>query len=95
MPRIDVLPTGTSIAQPGYAFVPETRQVPQAVAQPSGGRKRAARNTGAGFGDASVRQQNAILKHLAELDRDNNRDVQIPVPKDTGGRGKKMRWEGS
>ena len=95
MPRIDVLPTGTSIAQPGYAFVPETRQLPQAVTQSSGGRKRAARNTGTGFGDATARQQNAILKHLAELDRDNNRDIQIPVPKDAGARGMKTTRERS
>ena len=90
MPHIEVLPTSTSTAQPGYAFVPDTRQAPQIQAQPTGSRKRAARNTGTGIGDTSVRQQNAVLKHLADLDRDSTRDVQIPVPKEATGRGKEI-----
>lgn len=88
MPHIEVLPTGTSLAQPGYAFVPDVRQAPQAAPQPTAGRKRAARNIGTGFGDMTIRQQNVVLKHLADLDRDSTRDVQIPVPKDTTGRGR-------
>ncbi len=89
MPHIEVLPAGTSLAQPGYAFVPDTRQAPQAALQPSAGRKRAARSTGTGYGDTTVRQQNAVLKHLADLDRDSTRDVQIPIPKEAAGRGRK------
>ena len=38
-----------------------------------------------------MRQQNAVLKHLAELDKDSHRDVQIPVPKDNAGRGEALR----
>ena len=92
MPHIEVLPTSTSAAQPGYAFVPDTRQGPQVTAQPTGGRKRGARNTGIGFGDTSIRQQNAVLKHLADLQRDSSRDVQIPIPKEAPGRGREMMW---
>lgn len=89
MPHIEVLPTGTSLAQPGYAFVPDTRQAPQTALQPTASRKRAARSTGTGFGDTTIRQQNVVLKHLADLDRDGTRDVQIPVPKEAAGRGTK------
>ena len=89
MPHIEVLPTSTSTAQPGYAFVPDTRYASQSsTSQPVMSRKRQARASNLGAGDISVRQQNAILKHLSDLDRDNHRDVQIPVPKDTSGRGR-------
>ena len=89
MPRIDVLPSSSSAAQPGYAFVPDTRYDASRLAgtQPGAGRKRAARKSNLSGGDLSVRQQNAILKHLAELEKDNHRDIQIPVPKETAGRG--------
>ncbi|KAL9123689.1 MAG: hypothetical protein Q9217_006904 [Psora testacea] len=90
MPHIDILPTSTSIASPGYALVPDTRGLPQPAAPPIAGRKRAARNTGFAGGDTTVRQQNAVLKHLAELDKDSHRDVQMPVPskqKDHAGKG--------
>jgi zinc finger HIT domain-containing protein 1 len=59
----------------------------QVPAQQTSGRKRAARSLGLPGGDTTVRQQNAVLKHLAELDKDSHRDVQIPVPKDSAGRG--------
>ncbi|MCJ1450017.1 hypothetical protein MMC28_000345 [Mycoblastus sanguinarius] len=81
MPHIEVLPNSTSIKAPGYAYVPEPGYGPsQAAAQPSSGRKRAARSTGLAGGDTSARQQNAVLKHLAELDKDSNRDIQIHLP---------------
>lgn len=91
MPRIDVLPTSSAaVPTPGYALVPDTRDLPPNPAQPVAGRKRAARRSGFEGGDTTVRQQNAVLKHLAELDRDSPRDVHIPVPhkqKDDVGRG--------
>jgi len=91
MPQIEILPNSTSISAPGWAYVPDTGYDPsKAAIQPSGARKRAARNVVVGGGDRTARQNNAVLKHLAELDKDNHRDVQIPVPtrqKDATGRG--------
>ncbi|KAI4252979.1 MAG: hypothetical protein LQ352_003976 [Teloschistes flavicans] len=81
MPTIEVLPNSASISAPGWAYVPDLGYDPSKNAiQPSGARKRAARTARIAGGDTSTRQQNAILRHLAELDRDNHRDVQIPVP---------------
>ncbi|KAL9000662.1 MAG: hypothetical protein Q9169_000698 [Polycauliona sp. 2 TL-2023] len=81
MPGIEVLPNSTSISAPGWAYVPDNGFDPsKTVIQPSGSRKRAARTAGLAAGDTSARQQNATLKHLLELDKDNPRDVQIPVP---------------
>ena len=42
----------------------------------------------------SSRENNAIVRHLAELDRENHRDVAIPIPvkqKDAAGRGMVQR----
>lgn len=81
MPGIEVLPNSTSITAPGWAYVPDNGYDPsKAAIQPSGARKRAARTAGIAGGDTTTRQNNATLKHLAELDKDNYRDVQIPVP---------------
>ncbi|KAL9003016.1 MAG: hypothetical protein Q9188_004097 [Gyalolechia gomerana] len=81
MPGIEVLPNSTSITAPGWAYVPDNGYDPSKTAiQPSGARKRAARTAGITGGDTTTRQNNATLKHLAELDKDNYRDVQIPVP---------------
>lgn len=81
MPGIEVLPNSTSISAPGWAYVPDNGFDPSKTAiQPSGARKRAARTAGLAAGDTTARQQNATLKHLLELDKDNHRDIQIPVP---------------
>lgn len=91
MPHIEVLPNSTSLATPGYAFVPDTRLTgAQVAAQPAAGRKRAARTTGLPVGDTTARQQSAVLKHLADLDRENHRDVHFSLPakpKDNHGKG--------
>ncbi|KAG8532726.1 uncharacterized protein KY384_002603 [Bacidia gigantensis] len=92
MPRIDVLPTAsTSVAKAGYALVPDTRGQAPLAAQPVSGRKRTARASGLGGGDTTARQQSAALKHLAELDKDGHKDVQIPVPKDVTARGANLK----
>ena len=92
MPHVEVLPSSTSVRAPGYALVPDAGSGTfQAPAQQTSGKKRAARSLGLAGGDTTVRQQNAILKHLAELDKDSHRDVQIPVPKDNAGRGEALR----
>ncbi|KAL8698315.1 MAG: hypothetical protein Q9224_001904 [Gallowayella concinna] len=81
MPTIEILPNSTSISAPGWAYVPDNGYDPSKTAiQPSGARKRAARTSGIAGSDTTARQQNATLKHLLELDKDNHRDVQIPVP---------------
>ncbi|KAL8920237.1 MAG: hypothetical protein Q9172_004590 [Xanthocarpia lactea] len=81
MPGIEVLPNSTSITAPGWAYVPDIGFDPSKTPiQPSGARKRAARTAGLTGGDTTARQQNATLKHLLELDKDNHRDVHIPVP---------------
>ena len=95
MPQIEVVPNSTSISAPGWAYVPDNGYDPSKVAiQPTGARKRAARSSGLHGGDTTTRQQNAILKHLAELDKDNHRDVQILIPnkiKDNTNRGLTLR----
>ncbi|KAL8808454.1 MAG: hypothetical protein Q9182_000004 [Xanthomendoza sp. 2 TL-2023] len=81
MPSIEILPNSTSITAPGWAYVPDNGYDPSKTAiQPSGARKRAARTSTIAGSDTTARQQNAVLKHLLELDKDNHRDVQIPVP---------------
>lgn len=81
MSLIEVVPNSTSISAPGWAYVPDNGYDPSKIAiQPSGARKRAARTSGVAGGDTTTRQQTAILRHLAELDKDSSRDVQIPVP---------------
>ncbi len=93
MPLIQVLPNSTTTNAPGWAYVPDTGYDPsKAAIQPAGPRQRAAKNVAFADGqEVSARQQAAINKHLAELDKDNHRDVHITVPakqKDGGGRGK-------
>ena len=92
MPLIEVLPNSSSISAPGWAYVPDTGYDPsKAAIQPSGARKRTARKSGIAGGDTTVRQNNALLKRLADLDKDNHKDLQIPLPtkqKDAAGRGK-------
>ncbi len=81
MPQVDVVPNSTSISAPGWAYVADNGYDPsKAAIQPSGARKRAARASGLAGGNSTTRQQNATLKHIADLDRDNYRDVQITIP---------------
>lgn len=91
MPQIEIVPNSTSISAPGWAYVPDNGYDPSKLAiQPTGARKRAARTSGIAGGDTTTRQQNVVLKHLAELDKDNQRDVQISLPakhKDSASRG--------
>lgn len=88
MPGVEVLPNSTAIKSPGWALVPDTGRGPsQATPQSTTKRGRAARASNLTGGDSTARQQNAVLKHLADLDRESHRDVQIPVPKESAGRG--------
>lgn len=86
MPTIEVLPSSTSISQPGWALVPDTGYDPsKAPIAPLPG-KRAARASGLTNANTTTatRQANATLKHIQELDRESSRDVQIALPKEKG-----------
>jgi zinc finger HIT domain-containing protein 1 len=100
MYHIEVLPSGKDNLQPGYAYVPDTGYDPsKAAIVPSGSRKRARLahqpSTSAStdpnkISQLSARQASKIAKHLADLDRENHKDVQIVVPnksKDIGVKG--------
>lgn len=82
MPHIEVLPNSTSIRAPGYTLVPDHGQgTVQAALPPTAGRnKRGTRFAGIAGADTTAAQQNAVLKHLADLDKDSQRDLQIAVP---------------
>ena len=83
MPLIEEIPTAKANAStPGWAYVPDTGYDPsKAPIIPSGTRNRKARNAAApSKNEISARQQHKIDQHLASLDRENHRDVQIAVP---------------
>ncbi|KAJ9365444.1 putative HIT finger domain protein [Paecilomyces variotii] len=78
MPLVEVLTTSTSL-QPGWTYVPDNGFDPsKAAIKPGLGRKRTVRD--GGRTDLTSRENTAIVRHLAELDRENHRDVQIPIP---------------
>ncbi|RAH55175.1 HIT finger domain protein [Aspergillus piperis CBS 112811] len=88
--HVELLPNSTTThATPGWTYVPDRGFDPaKAAITPAIGRKRGIRDPGRA--DLSSRQNNAIVRHLAELDRENHRDVQISIPvkqKDASGRG--------
>lgn len=85
MPSVEVIPnSSTSSAAPGWTYVTDTGFDPsKAAIVPSGARKRARNSTFAGARanePLSARQQASIAKHIADLDKENHRDVQIVVP---------------
>ncbi|KAE8153417.1 hypothetical protein BDV25DRAFT_149423 [Aspergillus avenaceus] len=90
MYHVEVLPNATTHLTPGWTYVPDRGFDPsKAAITPTIGRKRGIRDPG-NRGDLSSRQTNAIIRHLAELDRENHKDVHIPVPvkqKDAATRG--------
>jgi zinc finger HIT domain-containing protein 1 len=95
MPLLEVLPNSSTTSAPGWAYVPDTGLDPvKAGHVPRNPRKRVAGGgTGGAHGiDLTARQQAALTKRLAELDRDNARDATIAIPSrakgpDGGGRG--------
>ena len=86
---IEEVANSASVSAPGWAYVPDTGFDPsKAPIQPSARKRNARIQQG---GDTTARQSNAILKRLAELDKDNFKDTHIPVPtrqKEGGGRSK-------
>ncbi|KAL2856034.1 hypothetical protein BJY01DRAFT_203691 [Aspergillus pseudoustus] len=95
MYHVEVVPnTTTSHVTPGWTYVPDKGFDPaKAAIAPSLCRKRGIRDPART--DVSSRQTNAIVRHLAELDRENHRDVAISVPvrqlKDAAGRGTRTK----
>ncbi|KAJ5843790.1 uncharacterized protein N7525_001531 [Penicillium rubens] len=91
--RVELI-SDTSTATPGWSYAPTRGFDPTQAMAPTLGRKRGIRDTGKG-GDISSRQANAIARHLAELDRENQRDVSIPVPvrqaREAGARGTRAK----
>lgn len=91
--RVELL-QDKSTATPGWSYAPARGFDPTQAMAPTLGRKRNIRDAGKG-GDISSRQANAIARHIAELDRENQRDVAIPVPvkqaKEAGARGTRAK----
>lgn len=91
--RVELLDGGSAAPTPGWTYVADRGRT-QAAAAPTLSRKRGIRDAGKG-GDISSRRANAIARHIAELDRENQRDVAIPVPvkqaKEAGARGTRAK----
>jgi zinc finger HIT domain-containing protein 1 len=80
-----------SIAAPGWAYVPDTGVNASVAALQPSSRKRARKQPSASHHETTAKQDAKILRELAALDRENHRDVSIPVPirhRDNAGRGK-------
>ena len=91
MPHIELLPNQTSALAPGWAYVPESHYTDpsKAAFNPSGARARhksAAALAASSGGDLTARQQTAIQRRLAELDRDAPTKEMI-IPKSAAGGG--------
>jgi len=89
MPLIEEVANSSSTSAPGWAYVPDTGYDPSKAPIQPAARKRTARVFGLAGRDASARKNTALLKRLADLDKDNLRDVQVPIPtrqKEVGGR---------
>ncbi|KAJ6028481.1 Zinc finger HIT-type [Penicillium herquei] len=93
--RVELISDKGSAPTPGWSYVADRAFNPAKAANaPTLSRKRGIRDAGKG-GDMSSRRANAIIRHLAELDRENQRDVSIPVPvkqaKEAGARGTRAK----
>lgn len=91
MPLIEELPvTQTTRVTHGWAYVPDTGLAIQAV-QPGTRKRGAARDGGArGRGDFTAKLQRAREKRLADLEKENHKDIPIPIPPRPKDRSKKM-----
>jgi hypothetical protein len=88
---VQELPNSKSISAPGWAYVPDTGINPSIAALQPSRAKRVARILPNGSGHETTAKQDAkILRELAALDKENHKDVQIPVPikhRNNAGRG--------
>jgi hypothetical protein len=77
-------------AAPGWAYVPDTGLNASVAALQPSSRTRVRNQPTASLHETTAKQEAKILRELAALDRENHRDVSIPVPirhKDNAGRG--------
>jgi zinc finger HIT domain-containing protein 1 len=77
-------------AAPGWAYVPDTSVNASVTALQPSSRTRVRNQPTASLHETTAKQEAKILRELAALDRENHRDVSIPVPirhKDNAGRG--------
>ncbi|KAF1362367.1 hypothetical protein EJ07DRAFT_106774 [Lizonia empirigonia] len=82
MPHVEVLPNSAATVAPGWTYVVDTGYDPSKVAINPKNKKRAAAAPGThrSDNDLSARQQTAIARRIAELERDNDPKQSIPVP---------------
>ena len=84
----EVVETGKKPSQPGWDYVVDTGFDPSKAPITPANKKR---TTKASSRDTTAKQNAAILRRLNELEKDNAREVQIPVPsrqKEGAGRSK-------
>ena len=77
-------------AAPGWAYVPDTGANTSFTALQPSSRTRVRNQHTASLHETTAKQEAKILRELAALDRENHRDVSIPVPirhRDNAGRG--------
>ena len=98
MPVITVLPNSSSVATPGWAYVADDGYDPSKESiRPSGPRQRTLRYPAINGEAKTVAEKNIVTKHLADLGRENHRDVHISItlqPKANDARGmyERSRW---
>ncbi|KAH9879835.1 hypothetical protein J1614_001859 [Plenodomus biglobosus] len=82
MPHVEVLPNSTATVAPGWTYVVDTGYDPSKVAiNPKNKKRAAAAPSGArGENELSARQQTAIARRIAELERDNDPKQVITIP---------------
>jgi zinc finger HIT domain-containing protein 1 len=82
MPHVEVLPNSASSVAPGWTYVVDTGYDPSKVAINPKNKKRVAAQPGGARGEheLSSRQQAAIARRIAELNRDNDPKQNIPIP---------------
>jgi len=82
MPHVEVLPNSAASVAPGWTYVVDTGYDPSKVAINPKNKKRVAAQPGGprGENELSSRQQTAIARRIAELNRDNDPKQSIPIP---------------
>lgn len=82
MPHVEVLPNSAASVAPGWTYVVDTGYDPSKVAINPKNKKRAAAQAGGqrGENELSARQQTAITRRIAELERDNDPKQNIAIP---------------
>lgn len=88
MPRVDELYTTAKAAAPGWSYVVDAGYDPsKAPINPTNRKRQRTGNASAidtndstDPSELSLRQQTAVQRHFAELDRDNHKTAHVPLP---------------